>query len=90
MIFELENKVVKTHSGVRTEFARLAMGNAELTPSATQFLANAYRWKETADYSFFGTPKDDFDEANLSEAIERAASVSASVERVLQANAESP
>lgn len=52
LIFELSGKVAKTHSGVRAEFARLMPDEADRWMRT--FLADAYRFKEIADYDFEG------------------------------------
>jgi len=52
LIFEMSGKVAKTHSGVRAEFARLMPGEADRWMRT--FLADAYRFKEIADYDFEG------------------------------------
>lgn len=43
-------EVTKTHSGARSEFARLALEEPLLDRSMTSFLARAYALKEVADY----------------------------------------
>ena len=50
-ILEKSGKVVKTHKGVRTEFARLMRSGPDQRRSMTTFLAQAYRYKELSDYS---------------------------------------
>lgn len=52
LVFELSGKVAKTHSGVRTEFARLVPDETDRWMRT--FLADAYRFKEIADYDFEG------------------------------------
>ena len=42
---------MKTHSGLRTVFARPAKDEPQLDPTFTQFLANAYDLKSLADYA---------------------------------------
>ena len=49
-IFNSTGKVAKTHSGVRSEFSRLAKEEPRLDKSFSNFLANAYTLKEVADY----------------------------------------
>jgi len=44
-------RIVKTHSGLRTVFARPAKDEPQLDPTFTQFLANAYDLKSLADYA---------------------------------------
>ena len=48
-IFELAGKTLKTHKGVRSEFARLTRTDAILR-EFTSFLARAYELKSIADY----------------------------------------
>ena len=49
-IFTSTGKVAKTHSGVRSEFSRLAKEEPRLDKSFSNFLAHAYTLKEVADY----------------------------------------
>jgi uncharacterized protein (UPF0332 family) len=49
LIIEQTGKVVKTHSGVRSELARLLKNAPADRPLAT-FLAQAYKYKEIGDY----------------------------------------
>ena len=50
-IFERAGKVAKTHSGVRSEFARLAKQSPQIDKAFAAFLAEAYKFKEISDYS---------------------------------------
>jgi uncharacterized protein (UPF0332 family) len=50
-ISERTGKIAKTHSGVRTEFSRLARGTPSIGKKFTTFLAQAYMYKEISDYS---------------------------------------
>ena len=50
-IFESAGKVAKTHSGVRSEFARLAREERRIDRTFSTFLAEAYKYKDIADYS---------------------------------------
>ena len=50
-IFDRTGKAAKTHSGVRSEFARLAKDEPEIERAFPTFLARAYAFKETADYA---------------------------------------
>jgi uncharacterized protein (UPF0332 family) len=43
-------KIAKTHSGVRTEFARLVKDTAGGERVLLRFLAQAYKYKEIGDY----------------------------------------
>ena len=50
-IHEKTGRPVKTHSGLRTVFSRLAKDEPRLDPTFTQFLGNAYDLKSLADYA---------------------------------------
>jgi uncharacterized protein (UPF0332 family) len=50
LIIGRSGKTAKTHSGVRSEFARLAREPPEIDKALPMFLAKAYRYKEIADY----------------------------------------
>jgi uncharacterized protein (UPF0332 family) len=43
-------KIAKTHSGVRTEFARLLRETPDSGRTLLRFLAQAYKFKELGDY----------------------------------------
>ena len=49
-IVERTGKIAKTHSGLRSEFARLAREVPEIDRSFSVFLAQAYKYKEISDY----------------------------------------
>lgn len=49
-IYFKTGKRSKTHSGVRSEFARLTKEIPEFDRSLTSFLAQAYSYKEMSDY----------------------------------------
>jgi uncharacterized protein (UPF0332 family) len=49
-IIERTGKIAKTHSGLRSEFARLAKETPELDKAFSIFLAKAYKYKEISDY----------------------------------------
>lgn len=49
-IVERTGKIAKSHSGVRSEFARLAKDTPEIGKSFPRFLAQAYKYKEIGDY----------------------------------------
>lgn len=49
-IVERTGKIAKTHSGVRSEFARLARKMPEIDRAYSIFLAKTYKYKEIADY----------------------------------------
>lgn len=50
LIVERTGKIAKTHSGVRSEFARLARAAPEIDKAFSIFLAKAYEYKGIADY----------------------------------------
>jgi uncharacterized protein (UPF0332 family) len=50
-VFDATGKAAKTHSGVRSEFARLALSKPSIDQNLATFLARAYRLKEHADYA---------------------------------------
>ncbi|WP_149538424.1 HEPN domain-containing protein [Siccirubricoccus phaeus] len=49
-IYVRSGRVVKTHRGVRAEFARLAREESRLDPGFARFLSAAYEMKVVADY----------------------------------------
>lgn len=49
-IVEKTGKVAKSHSGVRSEFARLAKDDPRIGKAMTAFLPQAYKYKEIGDY----------------------------------------
>ena len=49
-IFDSTGKSAKSHSGVRSEFSRLAKDNPRIDRTFLSFLARAYTLKEVADY----------------------------------------
>lgn len=49
-IVELSGKIAKTHSGVRSEFARLAKESPGVDKALLIFLAKGYKYKELSDY----------------------------------------
>jgi uncharacterized protein (UPF0332 family) len=70
-IVERTGKIAKTHSGLRTEFARLSKENAEIDRAFSTFLAKAYTYKEISDYGV--GPGAVISTAEAVEAIEMAA-----------------
>lgn len=50
LIFARIGRAVKSHSGLRTTFARLAKDEPRIDREFTRFLARAYKLKEIADY----------------------------------------
>lgn len=71
LIFELADKVVKTHRGVHAEYNRLAHQNPHSDPDLTGFLSQAYEYKSEADY--FKTPGFAMTATEAAEAIDTAA-----------------
>ncbi len=49
-VLERTGKAAKTHSGLRSEFARLARTESRIDPKFVGFLARAYTLKSAADY----------------------------------------
>ncbi len=49
-VLERTGKVAKTHSGLRSEFARLAREMPQIDRTFLRFLAEAYKYKEISDY----------------------------------------
>jgi uncharacterized protein (UPF0332 family) len=49
-IISRTGKIAKSHSGVRSEFSRLAKGDPQIDQGFTTFLAQAYKYKEIGDY----------------------------------------
>ena len=50
LIFKFTGKIAKTHSGVRSELARLMPEIPGIDRSYLVFLAQAYKYKEISDY----------------------------------------
>jgi uncharacterized protein (UPF0332 family) len=50
LIFEKTDRAVKTHRGVRTEFARLTKDDPRTSAGMAGFLLQAYQYKEISDY----------------------------------------
>ena len=63
-IFERSGKAAKTHSGVRSEFARLARAAPGIDRSFSTFLAEAYKYKDISDYRVDESDDVTMDEAN--------------------------
>ena len=49
-VFERTARVAKSHSGLRSTFARLAKDDPRIDRTFTRFLARAYKSKEITDY----------------------------------------
>ena len=49
-VFERDDRVMKTHHGVRSEFHRLTRAEASIDNELRGFLTEAYKFKDTADY----------------------------------------
>ena len=50
LVFETHGRALKTHSGVRSEFARLVKDDARVDSELRGFLGYTYQLKEIADY----------------------------------------
>ena len=50
-VFNRTGKTVKTHRGLRSEFARLARNEPRIEREYLTFLAQAYEYKSIADYA---------------------------------------
>jgi len=71
LIFDRTGKITKTHSGARSEFARIVKDDRRIDRTFTAFLARAYMLKEVADYGVGPDARVTIAEAN--ETIETAA-----------------
>jgi uncharacterized protein (UPF0332 family) len=69
-IFEQQNRSPKSHSGVQTEFARLAKAEAAIDAQLRAFLGRTYNLKAIADYET--GPGSHVSEAQAAEAIKGA------------------
>jgi uncharacterized protein (UPF0332 family) len=69
-IVEQTGKIAKTHSGVRSEFARIAKDAPGAGLAFSAFLAQSYLYKEIADYGVGGSA--DLTAAEANEAIAMA------------------
>ena len=85
MIFERDDRTVKTHNGVHTEFARLVRDDRDFSPVLRSFLPRTYEMKSIADYGV--GPGADVSLAEAEGAIEEAARFIALVEAKLAAPA---
>ena len=70
-IFNCTGKIAKTHSGVRSEFARLVKDDPRMDRTLPTFLARAYNLKSVADYAV--EPEIGVSLAEANEAIKLAA-----------------
>ena len=50
-VFERNGKVVKSHGGMRTQFALLAKDDPRIDRTLAALLGRAYKFKEVADYA---------------------------------------
>jgi uncharacterized protein (UPF0332 family) len=75
------DKVAKTHSGVRSQFARVAKDDPKIERKLASFLAQAYKLKVVADYAVGSNIGVSASEA--AEAIEGATNFIEAVERAL-------
>ena len=69
-VFERTGKAVKTHSGLRTAYARAAREEPRLDPAFSRSLSRAYKFKEVADYGI--SPTIEVTMADAREVIENA------------------
>ncbi len=51
LVFERAGKVVKTHSGIRSEFSRIMLGATGTDAALGKVLSKGYGYKDLADYS---------------------------------------
>lgn len=70
-IAALTGKIVKTHSGTRSEFNRLARAEARIPRDLVRFLASSYQLKTVADYGI-GDAMDTVSASEAAAAIETA------------------
>jgi uncharacterized protein (UPF0332 family) len=71
LISERTGRIVKTHRGVRSAFARLTKDDPRLDRTLTQFLGRGYQRKEMVDYGV--GPQAMVSEADARDLIESAA-----------------
>ena len=83
LLFERENRVVKTHNGVHTEWQRLTRDDSEVDKDLRGFLSRSFRFKVTADYGL--DPLDRVTAVQASEAIAMAERFVALVESKIAA-----
>lgn len=84
LISERTGKSPKTHSGVRSEFSKLAQNEPVIERETVRFLTTAYRYKEVADY-FLDTDVKAITQAEAEAAVARASSFVESIGEVLGA-----
>jgi uncharacterized protein (UPF0332 family) len=81
-VLEQTGKVAKTHSGLRSEFARLARREARIDPRFIGFLARAYTLKSAADYGVDPLAAISLDQAR--EATEMARQIVGAIEELIR------
>jgi uncharacterized protein (UPF0332 family) len=81
LIFEREDRVVKTHGGVHGEFARLVKGDSRFDADLRAFLGRTYALKSIADYEI--GPGSDVSDTQAVEAIDAALRFIAAVEKLI-------
>jgi uncharacterized protein (UPF0332 family) len=81
LVLEKTGKVAKTHRGVRSEFARVTKDEPRIAKSMTEFLAQAYRYKEIGDYGV--DPDEIVTIENAEEAIRLATDFLVCIEAIL-------
>ena len=84
-VFDATGRAPKSHSGARSEFARLARTEPRIDRAFPTFLARAYRLKEYADYAVGHRPGITVAEAG--QAIAIATRFVDAIERILDADA---
>lgn len=84
LIAERTGKSPKTHSGVRSEFSRLAQNELVIDRETVRFLTTAYRYKEVADY-VLDTDVKAMTQAEAEAAVARASSFVTSIGMALGA-----
>jgi uncharacterized protein (UPF0332 family) len=65
LIVDKTGRVAKSHSGVRSEFARLTRDDPRIARTMTAFLAQAYKYKEIGDYGIGAVADVALSEANV-------------------------
>lgn len=81
LIFERARRVVKTHSGVRAEFARFAKEDPRIDRSYVAFLARGFDLKSIADYAI--DPNLTVSAEESVAAIDKASQVVACIKQIL-------
>jgi len=88
LLFEAEGRVFKTHSGVRSEFARHVKNDPRMDGELRAFLGLAYQLKSIADYE--AGPDAHLDPTTALSAFKTAERFVACVEDILSADGQAP